>query len=221
MSKDESWWMDSGSDVHITYNPDLFDTYKTVKKSVMGVHNTPLDIRGTGTVTLQCNVEGIQRQLTMENVHYCPEAEYNLFSIGVAEKKGFEFTIKDGRIKCLNSGGEVTVTGTRHREGATYAMDLVSPKTLRTSHSGVSWTNWHRRLAHLNMEDVKRLPQMADGIDVTTANRLESIETIPAICEPCVVGKHTRNLVRVSRKRATRIGEIIHSDIAAPAISCL
>ena len=213
-SKDENWWMDSGSDVHITYNRDLFETFKPVQKSVMGVHNTPLDIRGTGTVTLQCNVEGTQRQLTMQNVHYCPDAEYNLFSIGVAEKKGFEFSIKDGRIKCLNSREEVTLTGTRHQEGATYTMDLVNPKSLRTNDSGVSWTNWHRRLAHLNMEDVKRLPGMADGIDVSTANKLESIEVSPAICESCAVGKHTRNLVKTSRKRATRIGEIIHSDIA-------
>ena len=58
-SKDIMWWMDSGSDVHITDERDLFETFKSVKKSVIGVQNMPLNIRGTGTVTLQYNVGGI------------------------------------------------------------------------------------------------------------------------------------------------------------------
>lgn len=137
-TKDDNWGMDSGSDVHITFDRDLFDSYKSVKKSVMGVQNTPLEIRGTGTVTLQCNVEGIQKQFIMQNVHYCLDAEYNFFSIGTAKKNGFKFIIKDGRIKC-HKDGEVTLSGLRHPEGVTYTIDLCDQSKIpRASDSGVS-----------------------------------------------------------------------------------
>lgn len=82
------------------------------------------------------------------------------------------------------------------------------------SDSSVSWINWHKRLAHLNINDVKRLPNMAIGIDVSNATKLESTESHPAICESCAIGKQTRNLVRIPRDRVTKIGEIIHIDIA-------
>lgn len=55
---------------------------------------------------------------------------------------------------------------------------------------------------------------MAIGIDATNATKLKSTEFHPAICESCAIGKHTRNLVRIPRKRVFRISEIIHTEIA-------
>lgn len=139
--KDAHWWMDSGSDIHITYDRGLFNSFQPTQKSVMGVSSKPLKIERTGSVTLQCNVEGIRKQLTMQNAHYCPDAEYNLFSIGTAEIKGFEFSIKNVKITCFNKSEEVTLSGTKN--GATYHLDLYDDieKSLRTDTSSVSWTS--------------------------------------------------------------------------------
>ena len=134
----------------------------------------------------------------------------------MAEKKGFEFSIKNGKIRCLRKSGELTLSGTRHREGATYTIDLYKDKskTLRTSDSSVSWTNWHRQLAHLSIDDIKKLPAMATGIDSTNATRLESTESHPRICESYAIGKQHRQPVCIPRERATKVGEIVHTDIA-------
>ena len=55
---------------------------------------------------------------------------------------------------------------------------------------------------------------MATGIDASMATKLETSETHPRIFESCAMGKQSRQLLRVPRARASKIGEIIHTDIA-------
>jgi transposase InsO family protein len=63
------------------------------------------------------------------------------------------------------------------------------------------------------MTDVKRLANMSIGIDVNSANSLENEESSESICETCVTGKQHRTPSRKPHIRATKIGELVHTDL--------
>lgn len=61
---------------------------------------------------------------------------------------------------------------------------------------------WHRRLAHTNFETLKKLL----NIKMTSDTK----------CEICVLGKHSRKPFNEPGKRASRILELVHSDVCGP-----
>ena len=89
--------------------------------------------------------------------------DYNLLSIATLEDKGCYATIKEGRFDIIDSEeDEVVLSGTR--VGKSYVLDLkyaYPPQALRSSKkpqaNHASWDEWHRRLSHLGMQDVKKL----------------------------------------------------------------
>lgn len=110
------------------------------------------------------------------------------------------------------------MVGTRQKEGTTHSIDLCTShsKVLKISNksSDASWTQWYQRLAHMNMDDVKRLSTMSIGIDPSKADALEKQEPPKIICESCAIGKQHRTPVRIPRTRATYVGQIVHADLA-------
>ena len=67
---------------------------------------------------------------------------------------------------------------------------------------------WHCRLGDIGVKRMKKL--YADGL-------LESLdyESLGA-CEPCLVGKMTKNPFSGTMERATDLLEIIHTDVCGP-----
>lgn len=95
---------------------------------------------------------------------------------------------------------------------------------LRSSHippqKHASWTQWHRRLAHLNLWDIKQLVYLSEEIDPVQANALEEKELPHEACESCCIGKQSRKPSQVPRrqdpvKRATKPGQGTYADIAS------
>jgi len=123
----------------------------------------------------------------------------------------------------MDSKGAVALTGSRRNDGGAYFVDTpTNPPnsnsvTLSSRTYGpakASWRQWHKRLAHLNMADVKRLANMSTGIDVDSANSLEKQESPESVCEACTIGKQHRTPSRKPHTRATKIGELVHTDLA-------
>ena len=69
---------------------------------------------------------------------------------------------------------------------------------------------WHRRLAHMGYADLLNAKRWTDGIP----SDLDSSE-VP-VCGPCRQGKAHALPFAGHFKRATRVGQIVHSDIAGP-----
>ena len=63
------------------------------------------------------------------------------------------------------------------------------------------------------MSDVKQLASMSIGIDVNSANSLESEEFSESICEACVIGKQNRTSSRKSHIRVIKAGELVHTNL--------
>jgi hypothetical protein len=76
-----------------------------------------------------------------------------------------------------------------------------------------SMSTWHQRLGHVNHQYIHKMANsnMIDGLNIN--NAAESF--LP--CEGCAYGKsHRTPFPTDGRKRATSVGELIHSDICGP-----
>jgi uncharacterized protein (DUF2164 family) len=74
---------------------------------------------------------------------------------------------------------------------------------------------WHRRLAHLNFQDIGRLVQeeMVKGINLT----MDAIKDKQGkVCEPCVMGKQHRLPFPKKSERETEKVELLHMDVCGP-----
>jgi hypothetical protein len=60
---------------------------------------------------------------------------------------------------------------------------------------------WHLRMGHLGLNNLKKLRDMVDGVN---------------ICQVCQEGKHTKLPYNTQRFRAKRPLERIHSDVVVP-----
>ena len=69
---------------------------------------------------------------------------------------------------------------------------------------------WHKRLGHLNLDDIKLLTTMATGIDIGS-NRHSKDH-----CISCLHGKQHRQICRIPRLPADSKLEIVHIDIKGP-----
>ncbi len=76
-----------------------------------------------------------------------------------------------------------------------------------------SWCQWYKRLAYLNMTDVKRLVNMSIDIDVNSINSLEEEEFLESICETCVLDKQHRASSWRSHTRVIKIDELVHLNL--------
>jgi len=101
-------------------------------------------------------------KIRLTDVYHCPGLHYNLMSVGQVEAKGYTCSIKNGKFRFVDSKGAVALIGSRNDAGAYFVDTPINPPNSRSlaSRTGpeASWRQWHKRLAHLNMADVKRQP---------------------------------------------------------------
>ncbi len=161
-TKDARFYLDSAANVHITYDCLSFSTYSEVQLSpIRMADNSKLRVLGKGTVSFTVMIDVETLQVNFLNVLYSPDLEYNLLSVGTIEEADYSVLAKNRKMTVFDNEYNVALVGTRIWTG--YLVDIPFDDTYQalSSHSPsqnhVSWTEWHRRLEHLNMLDLKKL----------------------------------------------------------------
>ncbi|KRY09142.1 Retrovirus-related Pol polyprotein from transposon TNT 1-94, partial [Trichinella patagoniensis] len=127
----------------------------------------------------------------------------NLFSIGKAAEKGFNFT-------AFRKNGRVKLSGIRSLNGI-YKLHVrvcipEKPAYVHLNAVDASLQLWHERLCHQNKRHVQQV-QNNHGIKVYAQEEF---------CTGCVYGKHHRESFH-SRKYGPRApGKLIHADLRGP-----
>ena len=112
--------------------------------------------------------------------------------------------------------GTLLFTATVNRHNAAHLTGHIVPMTEfsdMVSTCPLDLTLWHRRFAHLNHGDVRKLinTQLVKGIEV------KSKDSPDPICEPCIAGKQRRSDVsRVATHCASGLLQLVHSDVHGP-----
>jgi len=223
-SHTDAWWIDTGAEGHVCYDISLFDeqSYRKVTgNSIVTANNEAVPIVGKGSVMIDILLNNQPTKIRLTDVYHCPGLHYNLMSVGQVEVKEYTCSIKNGEFRFMDPRGAVALTGWRNDGGAYFVDTPTNPPNSRsvtlasrTGPAKASWRPWHKRLAHLNMADVKRLASMSIGIDVDSANSLESKESPESVCRACAIGKQHRTPSRKPHTRATKAGELVHTDLA-------
>ena len=166
-----------------------------------------------GSIDLQLIGGSTTRNITLQNVHYSPQAQANLLS--VAQLTEVEFSFSKGFATGLFRNKEV-FTGLYSRGayrlkiekgvcGKAYFSGPTTPASQGSLHL------WHLRLGHLNYPAVRKISQEVDGIPTFPK---ESTETAP-FCESCTVAKMARKISRTPAQHATLKLERIHSALGS------
>ena len=121
----------------------------------------------------------------------------------------------------FHRGDHIVLTG--KRTGNTlYLLDLKPLTTSADADNRIKLTQqaglraslliWHQRLGHMNHQTILKMisQDLIAGLHLTS-------EKIPkTLCAPCEFGKFHRQPLKTGRTRATRIGELVHSDVEGP-----
>jgi IS30 family transposase len=209
-----SFILDSASNTHVCNDRSrLLDFTSAEECDELLVGDTATKIEGYGTVVLYAQPVTGDRpaELTLKDVAYAPGFHTNLVSFKRAKRGGIFW---DTKLDILKTGGiplcklvdrfdqwvvEYNPVGT-----SSFATTKKSKTPLEIEASAETW---HRRLGHLNLEAIERLPEAADGVNVTQEKPRS------ATCETCKLSKSKRQISRRPVLRATKPFERVHFDL--------
>ncbi|KAI3510701.1 hypothetical protein L1887_17834 [Cichorium endivia] len=178
--------MDSGCSRHMTGKKEYLRDYRTLDDAgnVRFGNNDTCPIRGYGKIT--------NGQFTINPVAFVEGLKHNLVSIS-------QLVVGTGNAVTFNDQGSViTKEATKElllkseRNGSMFPLNLKpviggeSLCLLSKANSDVSWS-WHRRHAHLNFKDLKKLVAM-DLVRGIPALKFDN----DSLCSACEHGKQTK-----------------------------
>ncbi|GBP97191.1 Retrovirus-related Pol polyprotein from transposon TNT 1-94 [Eumeta japonica] len=132
----------------------------------------------------------------------------NLLSVSTIVKNGHKVTFSTKGCEVRNGKDEVICTATLNNN--LYIMDTSTEVAHLTSSTQSCDTYlWHLRMGHLNFHDVKKLPDVTEGVTLTQ-------QQSNIACTHCMEGRQARMPFKSVGSRAERPLELIHSDLCRP-----
>jgi len=178
-------------------------------------------------------------------VFFFPEFRISLLSVGQLDSHGYTTTFQSGICSIADAKGQ-KVLGANLEDGLYILSTDVSAhiseiKMLRTASHSHSMNMWHRRLSHLNHQDLRRLQEssgerltdmevesvtnpmdaewVTDPMDVEpVTDRMDTSprwET-PGLCRTFVHAKQQQHIVRTKASRSSTLFALVHSDLCGP-----
>jgi hypothetical protein len=200
--------IDSGCTNYMIKDRKLFTELDETQKGIVGSADSESQIEGRGTV--QFSVEddrGDTKKIELKDALYVPSYSRNLVSVAKLKKSG---TI----VRFENEDYIETKCGTRFpliTDEELFIWKLVDDDRKEREPMAMTSTlqTWHKRLGHNNVEDLKKLPDVVNGMKIST-NIMES-------CRECNIQKAKRKPInKTVGTRASKKMEIVHVDVLGP-----
>lgn len=210
----DTWWIDSGANVHVTNSLQGFLTTQTINPNenyiLMGNRDrAPVEAIGIYRLILDSGF-----CLDLFQTLYVPSISRNLVSVSNLDLAGFKSSQGDG---CFNLFLNSNKIGSGILVNGLYKLNLsdqnfethltLQDKRKTKACANDSYFLWHKRLGHISSERIKRL--VKDGV-IPSLDFTNSKE-----CIDCIKGKQTKHTKR-GATRSTQLLEIIYTDICGP-----
>ena len=215
------YFADSGATRHMTDQREALTNFTPISDeswTVNGIGSSCYSVKGYGDVDVWTHVDGKRKAMTIKNVIYVPGLGKNLLSIAAVTEMGWTVTFAGSQVQFTSRDNDVTMVG--ERVGKTLYLLAISPRNPSDQPSegafisslSTSLATWHRRLAHVNPKTILRMAsrKLVDGLELTNTS------TPLHPCAACAYGKQRRSSFPTGRTRASRPGELIHSDLCGP-----
>ena len=209
-----TWILDSGASRHMCTDGSKLKNFRPSKVNFIQTTNSfTVPVTGEGEVYITCkNFQG-NLNVLLKNVLCVPQLSTNLVSISCIVNNGAKVKfqenicqVNDEKNRCVMSAKQVSngiyEIETLHNQPSTTCQQSVS---LSATSSTADMVTWHRRLAHLNYRDLSKLLDHAEGIQFSNTKK--------PFCKGCVFGKHIKSPYVRSNNKASRILELLHTDL--------
>ena len=153
----------------------------------------------------------------LKKVLFVPELTANLLSASEVANSGGSVLLDQDGVKLLKTKIDVPehliiLKGPKTENGLfTVDIPLCKNKALLSLTKNESLSTWHRRMGHLSIRNLKKLPQLCKGVNMHSVSSNHDL-----ICSVCAKAKQTKNPHNTTRQRANRLLKIIHTDVGGP-----
>ena len=217
------WYVDSGCTEHMTPNRRDFVEYHMVTSphQVFVANGVAIPAIARGTVHLEGYLPGGKiTTVELKGVLHVPQLSSGLFSASQITKHG-GLVVFD-RDECFireKASNRLVLHASKCRNQ--YPLNILRTKDhikalSAAFYSGSKYNEqtiqlWHRRLGHLNRQDLIRLQDMSTGMELTKAPK-----HMQPMCEACKKGKMKARPSRRPQDPVFEKNECIDSDLCGP-----
>lgn len=203
-------YLDSGATYHMVAHESWLSNKTSSDVSEITVANqTFAKVKCKGSMTLRTVVNGIDIDITVKNVLCIPELSTNLLSLGTIQRNGCVAKFEGMGAFVFNNQNDLILKCKLLDNNIYLVAGKVNNAVCMLSTRNVDINIWHRRLGHMNGNDLIKMKNgVVSGI-CFDKNALNS-------CVPCHEGKHTRSSFKHSGTRASNVLELVHSDLCGP-----
>lgn len=176
-------------DIRLYVNPNL----DQIQEWFETANGQRIQAKGSGTIALETLIDGKNSYVHLRNVHYCPELDSNLLSLGVLEKKGFKFVGKQGLLSVIDNQGDTVLQA--KRKGTIYP--LLQPNIQQTKPltnpifkvtKPVIQRKWHPCKGYSDCEKLVGLPKVTRELEPVGVDTTELFPPIGESTQPTAKG---------------------------------
>jgi hypothetical protein len=171
---------------------------------------TPLEAIGKGNIKATMQVGGKLTHTTITQVLYVSKMKNSLISVSKLISEGFKVEFDNNGCKVNDAQRVVVAEAQRDKNLYLLNVNVRKDTTYIANSLEEGAMLWHEKLGHLNMESLKELDAMVDGMNLKEMS-------LHHICEGCVKGKHQRtSFPKDGTMRASQLLEIVHTNVCGP-----
>ena len=202
--------LDTGASIHVICNRNLFSKLNTnlnYEQSFLEMADgtkTSDIIAGRGTAKIPIfDIFGTQYYIILKEALYVPSFRKNIISVKRAIKRGYRFHFNDvDRETMISPRGNIFKISSKKD---LYYINNFNINSVITR----SMIDWHRILAHQNVKEVNKLPDVADNM------RIVKTKQFPP-CEICIKSHLVKNISKLPDARGNKPFDKIHIDLNGP-----
>lgn len=213
--KSTTWVADSGASVHITNSAVGFKNYTISNKDIIVGNGLTMQVKHVGDWSGSIKgKDGKNKDVTLKNVHFIPDAICNLFSLTAAMTKGWKLFGDKNGIGIRNGNQEINFGDKiQSPKGTIFGVDIqpsVESSFLARSPSKLAYKQAHAILGHFG-KDIVKTTAKAHGWQLIDSDNDEKTQ-----CNGCTVSKAKRvNMEKESTNKSTIAGQRLMIDTSS------
>lgn len=196
-----NWIIDSGASIHMCNDKSLFRNFvESFGNNVRVANGNQIPIKGYGNIILPLHSSSQDMSLELHDVAFVPNLDTNLISVRCLSKLY-------PKVHFTERGCFVEYNSKLEQIGTVYDCQYFLNKYSSTIGANVCIHEWHRRLAHRNLDTIKRLKQY--GLKISQCKCSNT-------CEGCLKGKLTVQPFPAFSEKPKEVFGLVVSDVCGP-----
>ncbi|KAG6438793.1 hypothetical protein O3G_MSEX000229 [Manduca sexta] len=186
-------------------------SYEPTTKQIIVANKSIVDVICSGDLQITTAVGNKQYEISVNNVLCVPVLTTNLLSVSRIILSGNRVVFnKQG---CFIYNSKNICIGEAKLENEVYRLNTVKSQQLLAATVTTSSTIWHRRLGHINANDLNK---MKNGLVEGMSFQDKMDRPDKSNCTVCCEGKQARLPFPLSASKSQEVLELIHTDLCGP-----